>query len=66
MVVVRQVKMLLRSGVCAQELPWRRIDVCFKGTSMPFFAHNLIQVNLGQHILAWQSGSSLVPICWFF
>ena len=27
-----------------RELPWRRIDVCFKGTSMPFFAHNLIQV----------------------
>ena len=26
-----------------RELPWRRIDVCFKGTSMPFFAHNLIQ-----------------------
>lgn len=29
-----------------QELPWRRIDVCFKGTRMPFFAHNLIQVSL--------------------
>lgn len=25
-------------------LPWRRIDVCFKGTSTPFMAHNLIQV----------------------
>jgi hypothetical protein len=29
-----------------RELPWRRIDVCFKGTTMPFFAHNLIQVCL--------------------
>lgn len=27
-----------------QRLSWRRIDTCFKGTSMPFFAHNLIQV----------------------
>ncbi|BDA45665.1 probable lipid droplet phospholipase 1 at N-terminal half [Coccomyxa sp. Obi] len=36
----RTLQMLAR----LQELPWRRIDVCFKGTSMPFFAHNLIQV----------------------
>ncbi|KAK9842249.1 hypothetical protein WJX81_002631 [Elliptochloris bilobata] len=27
-----------------QALPWRRVDVSFRGTSMPFFAHNLIQV----------------------
>lgn len=27
-----------------QTLPWRRIDVSFEGTSMPFFAHNHIQV----------------------
>ena len=26
-----------------RELPWRRIDVCFRGTSVRFFAHNLIQ-----------------------
>ncbi len=25
-------------------LPWRRVDVCFKGTSTPFMAHNHIQV----------------------
>jgi hypothetical protein len=28
-----------------QELPWRRIDVSYKGTLMPFFAHNLIQAS---------------------
>ena len=27
-----------------QQLPWRRIDADFSATSMPFFAHNLIQV----------------------
>lgn len=27
-----------------QTLPWRRIDVSFEGTRMPFFAHNHIQV----------------------
>ena len=27
-----------------QKLPWRRIDADFSATSMPFFAHNLIQV----------------------
>lgn len=27
-----------------QTLPWRRIDVSFEGTNMPFFAHNHIQV----------------------
>ena len=27
-----------------QRLPWRRIDADFSATSMPFFAHNLIQV----------------------
>ena len=27
-----------------QSLPWRRIDVSFEGTNMPFFAHNHIQV----------------------
>ena len=27
-----------------QTLPWRRIDVSFEGTKMPFFAHNHIQV----------------------
>ncbi|KAK9829760.1 hypothetical protein WJX72_007706 [[Myrmecia] bisecta] len=27
-----------------QSLPWRRIDVCFQDTKMPFFSHNLIQV----------------------
>ena len=25
-------------------LPWRRVDVCFKGTPTPFMAHNHIQV----------------------
>lgn len=29
-----------------QALPWRRVDVSFRGTSMPFFAHNLIQARL--------------------
>lgn len=29
-----------------QALPWRRVDVSFRGTSMPFFAHNLIQACL--------------------
>ena len=28
-----------------QQLPWRRIDADFSATSMPFFAHNLIQVS---------------------
>lgn len=27
-----------------QELPWRRIDVCFKGVRMPVSSHNLVQV----------------------
>ena len=27
-----------------QSLPWCRIDCSFKGTTFPFFAHNLIQV----------------------
>ena len=27
-----------------KRLPWRRIDVCFRDTSVPFFAHNNIQV----------------------
>jgi hypothetical protein len=32
-------------SVCAcQGLPWRRVDVSFKDTKYPFFAHNHIQV----------------------
>ncbi len=27
-----------------QRLPWRRIDVCFKGTLLPFLSHQHIQV----------------------
>lgn len=27
-----------------QTMPWRRIDVSFEGTKMPFFAHNHMQV----------------------
>ncbi len=27
-----------------KRLPWRRIDVCFRDTSVPYFAHNNIQV----------------------
>ena len=39
-----------------RELPWRRVDVCFRGTSMPYFAHNLIQARvLMWHYLALAS-----------
>ena len=30
-----------------QALPWRRVDVCFRGTRTPFLAHNLLQVTRG-------------------
>jgi hypothetical protein len=33
-----------------QQLPWRRIDADFSATSMPFFAHNLIQVLRGEPV----------------
>lgn len=30
-----------------QELPWCRVDTSFRGTTFPYFAHNLIQASLG-------------------
>ena len=38
-----------------QTLPWRRIDVSFQQSSMPFFAHNHIQVT--RKWLNWEGAS---------
>ena len=38
-----------------QTLPWRRIDVSFQHSSMPFFAHNHIQVT--RKWLNWEGAS---------
>ena len=35
-----------------QALPWRRVDVNFKGVRMPVSSHNLIQVSDSQSALA--------------
>jgi len=40
-----------------QTLPWRRIDVSFQHSSMPFFAHNHIQVT--RKWLNWEGA----PVC---
>lgn len=40
-----------------QSLPWRRIDVSFQHSSMPFFAHNHIQVT--RKWLNWEGA----PVC---
>ena len=38
-----------------QTLPWRRVDVSFQQSSMPFFAHNHIQVT--RKWLNWEGAS---------
>ncbi|CAL5220186.1 g2158 [Coccomyxa viridis] len=43
-----------------QKLPWRRIDADFSATSMPFFAHNLIQVT--RKWLNWEGVASVQHI----